>query len=324
MEPEGKRFDGALVRPVNRLIQGFLLAKQAEGCSSATLHDYRAGLRHLSRWMAEVGHEDPGGLTAADLKAFLASLRSLSRPLKPKTIYNVWVALKSFYRWWSEETGKPSPMASVPAPKTTVPVIEPLSRDQVAAILRACDLTREATTTWRRSFVMRRDTALRDRAIVLVLLDTGVRAAELCDLKVGDIDLTTGRVIVRKGKGGRGRTVYLGKAARRAVWRYLSQREDAAASDPLFVGRNDRPLAGSSLHRLIRRLGERAGVRNLHPHRFRHSFATEFLRNGGDLLSLQRLLGHRGLEMVRRYAEITDTDLERVHRGGSPADQWRL
>jgi integrase/recombinase XerD len=291
MEPEGKRFDGSVVRPVHRLIQGFLLAKQAEGCSSATLHDYRAGLRHLSRWVAEVGHEDPGGVSSTDLKAFLASLRSLSRPLKPKTIYNVWVALKGFYRWWSEETGQPSPMASVPALKITVPVIEPLSRDQVVAILKACDLTREATTTWRRSFVMRRDTALRDRAIVLVLLDTGMRAAEACDLRVGDLDLGTGRVIVRKGKGGRGRIVYLGKAARRAVWRYLSQREDASASDPLFVGRNDRPLTGPSLHRLIRRLGERAGVRNLHPHRFRHSFATEFLRNGGRSVVVATSLG---------------------------------
>jgi integrase/recombinase XerD len=78
------------------------------------------------------------------------------------------------------------------------------------------------------------------------------------------------------------------------------------------------------LLKLFKNLWDRAGVADVHPHRLRHSFATEFLRNGGNLLGLQRLLGHSSLEMVKRYADIVDADLDQAHDMGSPADRWRL
>ncbi len=317
MQPRTKRLDHLLV--------GFFLCKEAEGCSPNTIIEYKKDFAHFSRWL---GERDPAELTAADLQAFLAELRSKpnghGKPLSAKTVYNCWVALRAFYKWQAQERGVPNVMLSVPAPKFAEAVIEPLSKEQVGAILKACDGTREAKTKGRAQFTMRRDNALRDKAIIMVLLDAGLRAGELCALTIGDVDLSSGRILIREGKGGKGRLAYLGKQARRALWRYLSQRQETKRTDWLFLTREDRPLTPDRLVKLFRNLGERAGVDNLHPHRLRHTFATQFLRNGGNLLGLQRLLGHASLEMVRRYAVIAEVDLARAHETGSPADRWRL
>ncbi len=237
MGPEAER--------LAHLLTGFFLAKQAEGCSPKTIAEYQTDFAHFARWCRAQGKTDPATLGPADLRAFLAHLRTepngRGRPLAAKTVYNCWAALRSFYRWLSEEERCPNPMASVPAPKASQPVIEPLSREEVVAILTACESTRAASTKGRAAFAMRRDTALRDRAIVLVLLDAGLRASELCHLTVDDVDLATGRVLVRCGKGGKGRVVYLGKMARRAVWKYLAGRKPAP-DEPPFLTREGRPV----------------------------------------------------------------------------------
>ena len=197
-------------------------------------------------------------------------------------------------------------------------------------MLKAAEFCHEANTTRRRRFVMRRPTARRDRALILFLLDTGLRASELCALSVGDVDLKTGQVDVKHGqnggaKGGKGRVVYLGKTARRSLWRYLASRADGADQDaPLFVGKLHRRMNKGVLRQLVARLGEKAGVAHAHPHRFRHTFALTYLRSGGDVFTLQSLLGHRTLEMVQHYARIAQIDIEQAHRRASPVDNWQL
>ncbi len=320
MEPETGKLTNYLT--------GFYLSKQAEGCSPNTIIEYRKDFAHFSRWCGAHGKDDPAKLKANDVKAFLAELRTQpnghGKSLSPKTVYNCYVALRSFYRWLAEETTTPNPMLSVPTPKAAPTVIEPLTREEVDAVIKACDGTRQAKTTGRKAFAMRRDCGPRDKAVVMVLLDSGLRASELCNLTVGDVDLATGRVLVRCGKGGKGRISYLGKAARKSLWRYLSQRKGGKPDDPLFLTREDTALTPDRLQKLFVNLGERADVADLHPHRLRHTFATEFLRNGGNVLGLQRLLGHSSLEMVKRYAAIADADLAKAHEAGSPADKWRL
>jgi integrase/recombinase XerD len=109
------------------------------------------------------------------------------------------------------------------------------------------------------------------------------------------------------------------------LWRYLAEREDGEDPDaPLFTGRYDRPLNKNALRLLITRLGEKAKVKKCHPHRFRHTFAITYLRAGGDLFTLQALLGHSSLEMVQYYARIAEIDVQQAHRRASPADNWRL
>jgi len=113
--------------------------------------------------------------------------------------------------------------------------------------------------------------------------------------------------------------VFLGKTARRALWRYLVDREDGKdPSAPLFTDRYDHPMNKNSLRQAIARLGKNAGVKKCHPHRFRHTFSITYLRSGGDVFTLQALLGHSTLDMVKHYARIAEIDVEQAHRRASP------
>ena len=203
-------------------------------------------------------------------------------------------------------------------------------KEEIELLIKACDFCEEAVTGRRRKFVMQRFTSKRDKAILLTLLDTGLRASELCALRVEDVDMKSGRVSVRPGeagkaKGGKGRVVFMGKSARRFLWRYLVDREDGNDPDsPLFVGKFNRPFNRDALRQLINSLGAKVGIKKCHPHRFRHTFAITYLRSGGDIFTLKALLGHGSLDMVEHYARIAEVDVEQAHRKASPADNWRL
>lgn len=320
----------------SRALVGFLNHKSAEGLSPTTLTSYEHDLKLC---LSKCGDVEVEGVTRDELRSFFAWLRSAYKPrrisgddspLSPKTVRNVWASLSSFFTWVSDEFESPNPMKGVPAPRFERAPVAPFSRDDVEELLKACVLCRKAKTTYRRGFSMRRVTARRDQAIILTLLDTGLRASELCSVTVGDVDLRTGRVDVKHGraggaKGGKGRVVYLGKAARRSVWRYLAEREDGEDPDaPLFSTKFDRKMNKDSLRLLITGLGKKAGVKKCHPHRFRHTFAITYLRSGGDVFTLQALLGHSTLDMVRHYALIAEIDIQQAHRRASPADNWRL
>jgi integrase/recombinase XerD len=187
------------------------------------------------------GDRDLAQVTTQELRGYLNYMRAEYTPrritgdndrkLSRKTIHNIWISLSSFFCWASEEFDIPSPMKGVPAPKYEKAQVQTFTKEEIEALLKACEYCREAKTDQRRKFTMRRPTARRDRAIILTLLDTGLRAGELCALRIGDVDLKTGKVIVRHGtlggaKGGKGRTVFMGRITRRAVWRYLVDRED--------------------------------------------------------------------------------------------------
>ena len=117
----------------------------------------------------------------------------------------------------------------------------------------------------------------------------------------------------------------MGKATRRAVWRYLADREDADNTEaPLFLGKANRPMNNDGLRLVITALGKKANISKCHPHKFRHTFAITYLRSGGDLFTLKSLLGHNSLEMVEHYARIAEVDIEQAHRRASPADNWHL
>ncbi len=200
-------------------------------------------------------------------------------------------------------------MKAVPAPKFQEPPIEPFTQAQLEALLKVTEFKREAQTDRRKKFAMRRATRKRDRAIILFLLDTGLRASELCSLTIGDVDQKMGRVQVRHGvaggaKGGKGRVVFIGNTARTALWRYLAEREDESdPRAPLFLERTGRPLNKEALRFLIGGLGENAHIQKCHPHRFRHTFAITYLRNGGDLFTLQALAEAQERKRVLEQAE---------------------
>jgi integrase/recombinase XerD len=322
---------------LKKAINGFLQFKTAEGLSPSTLEHYR---HILDLWMERQPDVDITWVTSKDIRDHLTYMRleytprritgGNDRKLFSKSIRNIYVTFSAFFRWAKDEFDIPSPMGNVPAPKTTSPEIIPLSKEEIERLIKVCDSCDEAKTDLRRKFTMRRPTARRDRAIVLTLLDTGLRATELCSLLIGNVDLNTGKVSVMHGvrggaKGSKGRTVFLGKTARRAVWRYLADRDDRDDPEaPLFIGKTNCAFNKDALRQVINALGNKAGVKKCYPHRFRHTFSITYLRSGGDVFTLQMLLGHSSLDMVKRYARVAEIDAERVHHKASPADNWRL
>jgi len=332
--PGSSKRDASL--SISKSIDGFLKFKTAEGLSQRTIDSYEYTLNH---WLKYIGDRSVSEIQASDLTDYMAWLRTEYQPVRfngsrepmsAKSIRNVWVTFRSFFGWLHMEFTFANPAAEIKAPKFQQHPVETFTKEDLEKILKACVLTRESKTEDRKKFVMRRPSAYRDQAIVLVLLDTGLRATELCSLTINDVDLKTGKVVIRHGvaggaKGGKGRTVYLGKTSRKAVWRYLAGREDGDdPRAPLFISHADRPFNKNSLRVLINRLGARANVKKVYPHKFRHTFAITYLRSGGDVFTLQSLLGHGSLDMVRHYAQIADIDVEQAHRKASPADNMHL
>lgn len=301
-------------------LDGFWLAKK-RGYSESTVYSHGLVFR---RFKAFVGDADVAGLVADDIRRFLDAMQTRYE-LSDKTICNYWVALSAFWTWAEHEIGVEHIIRHrVERPHFQRKKIVAYREDEVQAMLAACakaDAWRTSTGKIARG---KRPTADRDRAIIVTLVDTGLRASELCDMLVKDYDRERGSLYVREGKGGKERTVYAGDATKRAIWRYLLGRKDAKPGDQLFATATDRRMDRNNLRQTLQRIGRRAGVPNVTVHRFRHTYAITFLRNGGSPLVLQELLGHEKLETVRIYASLAAVDLEKAQRASSPADGWDL
>ena len=203
-------------------------------------------------------------------------------------------------------------MEKIQRPKIPRKVVPTFSREQIKDMLKACNDLPE-------------DTSFRMKAIILFLVDTGVRISELTSLKMPDLSLEEGRALVM-GKGAKQRFVFLGSSTKRALWRYVSlhRPQTVLGKDFVFLTRNKEPLRMRLVQDDLRTVGKKANVPNVYPHKFRHTAAVQFLRNGGNIFALQKLLGHTTLEMVRRYVELASDDVEKAHQTASPADNWNL
>jgi site-specific recombinase XerD len=271
----------------------FLREKNLSCCGTHELRLFFSYLNH--------GHEQEGGRWGN---------AQLTKQVKPGTVATYDRHFRAFFSWVvKEELLDASPMEKITEPTDRPDQVEPFTDTEVKALLAAA----------RRS-----NYAKRDEAIVWFLLDTGVRASELCDITLQDADLTARRCKIQEGKGGKSRSVWLGSTVAKAVWNYLKF-EPHEPHDPLFFNKSGEALTRSGLLQLIGRLGAAAGIRQARcsPHTFRHTFAISFLRAGGDVLTLQQLLGHTSLAMVNRYVKLAQTDLQQAHRQFSPADRLK-
>ena len=321
--------------------EGFLLEAQAAGKSPYTIRNYRNTFKKVKLYITEdrpfsditrsdwveffywIQNEyvpDPGGVAPRDIKR-----------LSPKTVNNYHTNLKAFYTWATSsgvDLVTIHPIKQIPAPRYERPPIETLSKADFRKLLAVCDETR----AWHNApdITSERPTATRDKAILHILLSTGARASELCDMRFRDVNIEAHTILVGgkgKGRGKKYRTVYFGKSAGRALWLYLAPRmATMTPEDHLFLvgeGEDARPMSRHALRQLIHRLGKRADVA-AYPHLFRHTFATEFLRNGGDILKLKAILGHSSMEMVQRYVHFVEADAAKSHAGADPADNWHV
>jgi integrase/recombinase XerD len=214
------------------------------------------------------------------------------------TVRGYYFALRSFLRW----QGGDNPLAEIPVPQERDVPIRPYSLFELRRFLRAV-----------------RDSP-RDTAVLLLLIGSGMRASELVGLTVADVDWEAGVLLIRNGKGGKSRRVAPGERALDALHAYLTA--ERIRRGWLFPGLSDGHLRSDSLYHLVERLGERAGVEHANVHRFRHSFSSYFLENGGDVGSLKVILGHSTLAMSLRYASYFAADRAlAASRKYNPADR---
>lgn len=321
---------------ISQAVEGFNLARRAEQLSKHTLSDYNTTFRRLLRWFDPL---DPflDEITVDDLRQFFDGMSRKTvtlnhgvaprpaRRLSPKTILNIHTGLSALWAWAQREGYVcDNVVREIQVEKPAPPAIEALSREDVELLLQACEWTRSYKRPGKRETKHSRRTCERDRLIIRFLLDTGVRVSELCDLTIGQVDLRNQRARVM-GKGRRERFVPLGRKLCKYIWRYLATRPDAEPDDPFIADQNgEYGLSRYAVGRLLKRLGKKAGVSNVYPHRFRHTMAIEFLRNDGQEIALMRILGHSTMEMTRRYAQIAQSDVQRNHKNASPLDNWNV
>lgn len=310
---------------LTQVIDGFFLVRRAR-LAQTTQQNYRQCFAKLT---AFCGPDTPfTDITTADVRSFLDYLRQPPSDgglgLSERSVHDNLVICSALWSFAQKEFGYPHIVAAIDKPKYRKTTIVPFTLEEVRAIVQAA----EWTATWNAKSGKRtrskRPTARRDVAILLVLFDTGLRASELCDLCARDYQQDNGRLHIRHGKGDKERYVYLGDNAQRALWRYVLERPRLKPNDPLFATRTSRPLDRNNLRHLLAKIGGNAGVPNVHPHRFRHTFAIQFLRNGGNIFELQRILGHESLDTVKLYLTLAEVDIEKAQRAHSPADHWRL
>jgi integrase/recombinase XerD len=319
--PSGKPDSSVEVSKLARFVDEWLLVCKLEGHSPRTLETRRDTTKKLLWFLND---RDFDTCSVYELRAFFAYLRTghedsggrfgnprLTKPLQPVTIHTFHNHCRSFFKWLAtEEYVQSSPMERIPPPIARPDQIQPFSEQQTDALLAAAKKSRHPR---------------RDAAIVIFLLDTGIRASELCGLTMNDVDLDN-RSCKILGKGGKKRTLYFGAGAGRALWQYLCE-DKRTKDEAVFL--SDRGthagehLTRSGLRQLIERLGKVANIQvtRCSPHTFRHTFAIEYLRNGGHLFSLKEILGHTQLQMVNKYVALAEADVQSQHRLYSPGDR---
>jgi integrase/recombinase XerD len=290
-------------------IEGYLLFKAAK-VSPETIKTDRS---HLDQFIEWTDNAEAGDVTPDDMRRYL--VYQTERGLTPHTVRRHHCSISALYNWLiAPEVGlaERNPARSVPPPK--LPKLKPksLTHDQIEALVKATELSRNAR---------------RDKALVLLLVDTGARASEVTNIKIRDVHFSSGKLKVI-GKGAKERYVYLGKRALSALWLYVKDERPEPAKvgeEHLFLTIDGYAMDRHTLRNLIRRLAKRAGIPGASTHAFRHTAAIEHLRNGMDLVSLQHLLGHADITTTRIYLEaLSDEDIEARAKRTSPADNWRL
>ena len=230
--------------------------------------------------------------------------------LAPCTIRDHVETIKALFTWLSEEGyTEANKLEMLRYPKVPRRYVEVLSDEEIRRVLSIMDQDSPA--------------GARNTAIVLTFLDSGIRVAEMVNLKMGDARIDQGYLKVM-GKGSKERMVPIGVSTQRTLLRYVLhfRPEPALAQvDNLFLTAYRKPMTVNTVHLMLKRLGAAAGVKRLHAHLCRHTFATKYLLNGGDVFSLQQILGHSSLEMVRRYVTLASAQVSVQHRKFSPMDR---
>jgi len=308
-----------------QLIAAFEVRNRALNRSPKTTTWYSANLRIFQNFLQSNGFStfiDDIGLDEA--RHFIIYLQnkykydidqSVSRKpekLSPNTIRGYVQSIKSIFSWLEEEGYIPeNPLRRLGSPALPKKYVNVLTEEEIRRLFSHLDLHQPLGT--------------RNSAILIVLLDSGLRIAEIAGLRLEDTQIDQGYLKVM-GKGVRERMVPLGSLSQRLLLRYLHQfrPETPPEVSSFFLTADGKPITANTVQLMLKRLGKMAEVRRLHAHLCRHTFATNYLVNGGHLFSLQQILGHSSLEMVRRYVSLASAHVAVQHRQFSPIDRMNL
>ena len=304
---------------LSQAIAGYTMHLDAKHLSQNTINDYtRTLIKFQKNFSGDVSVQE---ITAEDVEDFF-SFQTVSN----KTLKNYHSTLSTLWTWLQKQKiVSENVMKIVDCPKPERRVIDPISVEDIKALMKAAKHSDDYIIDGRKTFRVKLDTDLRSTAIILFLLDNGIRATELCNLQISDMDFKNLRAFVHKGKGSKDRIVPFSSRTGNAIWKYHASRGALSQNEFVFVtDTGDGQLNRHSLLNALTRIADRAHVQNIYTHRFRHTFAINYLRAGGDLFTLQAILGHETLDMVRRYSRIAAIDIKEAHRRASPVEYMRL
>lgn len=269
-------------------IQMFFISKKVEGLSDKSLTYYGYVLRKFFE-IIKINLED---ISTNDVRYYLAKRQMDNPDISKVTLNNERRVLRSYFSWCqAEDYISKNPMVAIKQIKTPKLVKKAFTELEMEKMREACESHRE-------------------RAIIEVLYSTGVRCAELSGIKLSDIN---GDEILVLGKGNKERIVYLNARALVAVQKLIEERD--YESEYLFCSeRGHRQLKNSSIQSIVKSIGKRAGVTNVHPHRFRRTAATHALNRGMPIEQVSRMLGHASIETTTIYARSTTENVKESHK----------
>ena len=307
----------------------YLSTLETEGKSPRYIGWLKDRLRYFSAFMRQChgGEIKIQDLTVQDGREFLRDLmnrdvkyrdhpmmKQVKGKLKIQYIHGCGRAVRSFSTFANEEGYlEENVMRKLKLPPLPKTFPEPLTEAEIEKVLYASlENTQER---------------LRNYAIMMLFLDTGIRLSELVNLKLSKVDLAGGEMVIF-GKGSKERRVPIGSQAKKALIDYMAHERGEAANpsdeDQLFLNEDQNPVTCNVVEKVLQRIKKAANVPKLHPHICRHTFSVRFLMNGGDVFSLQKILGHTSLEMTRKYVNLASGDVKEMHRRFSPMDNMNF
>jgi len=285
-------------------IEGFLVDRKAQNMSKGTIEFYRKKIKYFFEFCEKQSIAQISQITPNLLREFLLYLETTGHNEGGR--HAAFRAVRAFFLWYETEAEPENwknPIRKVKPPKVSIEPLEPVDIESVKAMMEVCSNNL---------------TGRRDEALFLFLLDTGARAGELISINLEDVNPITGDILIRVGKGRKPRTVYLGSKSRKALRAYLKLRQDS--SNALWVTDEGERITYWGVKDIMRRRASQAKVETPEIHAFRRWFALACLRAGMDVYSLQELMGHADLQVLRRYLKQTNQDIRESHHRANPVD----
>lgn len=291
-------------------IDEFLIEQRVRGNSAATVDYYSRTLRFFRDFIGEVEIAD---VTLSDCRQYYLSL--VEEDITTVSVQTYIRGLRAFLNWcYESEYTDVDICAKFKLPKATRKVIDVLTDREVSSLLNSL-----SGDDW---------LAARNRLIVALMIDSGLRLHEVVTLTRNCVHVDEGYLVVQCGKGDKQRIVPFGSSTAKFIREYTRLVNFPPGLESLLIKVSDirygyEPISDVTIKQLFRKLKERSGIRRLKPHLLRHTFATRYLENGGNIYTLQAVLGHTSLEMVKRYLHLATSRIRSDFYKFSPLDNLK-